>query len=279
MTDSAASDDPTGVSGVVVGVDTHKDRHVAVAINAVGARLGETSCPTSTSGYQQLEAWAAGYGPVHAFGVEGTGSYGAGLSRYLTAAGHAVCEVNRPDRATRRRQGKSDPIDAEAAARAVLAGQARVTPKAADATVEMIRMVKTARNSAVKARTQAINQIHALLITAPAPVREPLAGFKTDRLISTCAAWEDADPATAPAAVLAAVLASLAALARHTLAVLARRPRPSTPKQSGPRPSWSACATTSPPSPTWPAAPPRARPNARSSAASSATWSARSTRH
>jgi transposase len=223
MTDSAASDDPTGVSGVVVGVDTHKDRHVAVAINAVGARLGETSCPTSTSGYQQLEAWAAGYGPVHAFGVEGTGSYGAGLSRYLTAAGHAVCEVNRPDRATRRRQGKSDPIDAEAAARAVLAGQARVTPKAADATVEMIRMVKTARNSAVKARTQAINQIHALLITAPAPVREPLAGFKTDRLISTCAAWEDADPATAPAAVLAAVLASPAALARHTLAVLARR--------------------------------------------------------
>ncbi|MFC5232685.1 IS110 family transposase [Pseudonocardia zijingensis] len=228
MTDPAAGDDPAPVTGVVIGVDTHKDRHVAVAITPLGVRLGQTSCPASTTGYRQLHAWAGGFGPVHAFGVEGTGSYGAGLQRHLRAAGQVVCEVNRPDRATRRRRGKSDPIDAEAAARAVLAGHAQTSPKAADAAVEMIRMVKTVRSSAVKARTQAINQIHALLVTAPAELREELAGLSTTQLITTCADLTDTTDSTDPgdladAAGLADLLAGPTALARHTLAVLARR--------------------------------------------------------
>ena len=113
--------------GVIVGVDTHKDEHVAVGINQIGARLGEFHLTTTTQGYVALERWATRMGEVLAFGVEGTGSYGAGLARYLIGQGHTVIEVNRPDRSTRRRQGKSDPIDAEMAARAVLSGVARET--------------------------------------------------------------------------------------------------------------------------------------------------------
>ncbi len=115
-------------NGIIVGVDTHKDEHVAVAINRLGARLGEFHLATTTQGYAGLERWAMNMGEVIAFGVEGTGSYGAGLARYLISQVHTVIEVNRPDRSTRRRQGKSDPIDAEMAARAVLSGVSRDFP-------------------------------------------------------------------------------------------------------------------------------------------------------
>jgi transposase len=110
---------------VVVGVDTHADIHVAVVLSSLGARLGSTVVATSAAGFGELLDWAAGFGRIRCFGVEGTGSYGAALSRHLRARGHAVVEVDRPDRRTRRLQGKSDPVDAEAAARAVLAGTAR----------------------------------------------------------------------------------------------------------------------------------------------------------
>ena len=123
----------TGVAGhegrssfqVVVGVDTHQDKHVAVAIDQHGVRLGEFHTPTTTRGYQNLERWSLGLGAVQAFGIEGTGSYGAGVARFLSGRGFTVVEVNRPDRATRYRKGKSDPTDAESAARSVLAGVAR----------------------------------------------------------------------------------------------------------------------------------------------------------
>ena len=113
---------------IIVGVDTHKHVHAAVAISALGARLGTTNIPASVKGYRTLEAWARSLGPVQAFNVEGTGSYGAGLSRFLCEQGHAVFEVNRPNRQLRHQHGKSDPIDAEAAARAVLVGQAKPPP-------------------------------------------------------------------------------------------------------------------------------------------------------
>jgi len=116
---------------VVVGVDTHKDEHVAVAVDQMGVRLCERRVATTIPGATDLERWACGLGGVVAFGIEGTGSYGAGLSRFLTARGYTVVEVNRPDRSVRRRNGKSDPTDAEMAARAVLAGVARTTPKPA----------------------------------------------------------------------------------------------------------------------------------------------------
>jgi hypothetical protein len=110
-------------------VDTHKDVHVAAAKDALGRRLAITRIPTTPAGYQDLLAWARGLGEVDAFGVEGTSSYGAGLARFLRGHGQRVVEVNRPDRQARRRNGKSDPVDAEAAARAVQAGEATAAPK------------------------------------------------------------------------------------------------------------------------------------------------------
>ena len=136
---------------VVVGVDTHQDEHVAVAVDRQGVRLGELRTVATTHGYEELERWSRSLGEVRAFGIEGTGSYGTGVARFLTGRGYAVVEVNRPDRATRYRKGKSDPTDAEMAARAVLAGIADVTPKSGEGEVEMIRMLKSAKDSAVKA--------------------------------------------------------------------------------------------------------------------------------
>jgi transposase len=161
-------------AGVIVGVDTHKHVHAAVAINVVGARLGTMTVPVNSKGYRALEAWARSLGPVRAFGVEGTGSYGAGLSRFLCEQGHAVVEVNRPDRQLRHRKGKSDTVDAESAARAVLGGQATALPKSGTSAVEMIRHLKVARDTAVKARTQAMLTLKAVIISAPAALREQL---------------------------------------------------------------------------------------------------------
>jgi transposase len=159
---------------VIVGVDTHKHIHAAVAITALGARLGTMAIPVNAKGYRALEAWVRSLGPVRAFGVEGTGSYGAGLSRFLREQGHAVLEVNRPNRQLRHQKGKSDPLDAESAARAVLGGQATAVPKSGTGTVEMVRHLKVARDTAVKARTQAMLTLKALIVGAPAALREQL---------------------------------------------------------------------------------------------------------
>ena len=185
---------------VVIGVDTHQDEHVAVAIDGQGVRLGQRRSPATTWGYGDLERWSRSLGEVSAFGVEGTGSYGAGLARFLTGRGHSVVEVNRPDRSTRFRKGKSDPTDAESAARAVLAGVAGATPKSGEGEVEMIRMLKSAKDSAVKARTQAANQMKALIVTAPAQLRETLDGLTTAALATRCKSFRPGrlkDPAAA----------------------------------------------------------------------------------
>jgi transposase len=129
---------------------------------------------------------AAGHGGIAAFGVEGTGAYGAGLARHLRAAGQLVIEVDRPDRKIRRQRGKSDPIDAYAAAAAVLSGAAAGTPKTRDGRVEAIRTLRVARRSAIKGRTQAINQLKALVLTGPAELRQALAGQTTRQLLATC---------------------------------------------------------------------------------------------
>jgi transposase len=202
---------PTRDRHVTIGVDTHLDVHVAVALDERGVRLREIHVPTTLAGYRRLEHWATGLGSVEAFGIEGTGSYGAGLARFLGDRGHRVVEVNRPDRATRHRLGKSDPIDAEMAARAVLSGVATGTPKAGDGSIEMIRMLKIARDSAVKARTQTLNQLTSVLVTAPSELRESLGGLSTSRLLGRCAAFR-------PGAI-----DSPAAAARHALRSLARR--------------------------------------------------------
>ncbi len=172
---------------VTVGVDTHRDVHVAVALDQLGRRLDQIELATTRVGYERLLAWAQSLGSVEAFGVEGTGCYGAALARHLRARDMPVVEVMRPNRQTRRRKGKSDPTDAEAAARAVLSAEATGSPKAGDDLVEMIRVLRVARGSAIKARTQAINALRALLITAPPELRDQLRALSTTRLVDTAA--------------------------------------------------------------------------------------------
>jgi transposase len=158
MTTIGAEKPDTTEVAVILGVDTHLDFHVGVAVDHLGRRLGEASVPTTAKGYERLLCWAEGFGPVWCAGVEGTSSYGAGLARHLSARGIEVLEVERPERRRRsshRNREKSDSSDAEAAARAVLAGEASGVPKSADGRVEMIRALQAARRSAIKARTQA----------------------------------------------------------------------------------------------------------------------------
>jgi transposase len=188
---------PNAEVAVILGVDTHLDFHVAVALDHLGRRLGEASVPTTPKGYQKLLRWAEGFGPVRCAGVEGTSSYGAGLARYLRARGIEVLEVERPERrrrgSRRNLQKKSDPSDAEAAARAVLAGESSGVPKSGDGTVEMIRTLRAARRSAMKARTQAANQLQGLRVTAPEQLRRRLSGLSTKELVSVAARFRLAD--------------------------------------------------------------------------------------
>jgi transposase len=172
---------------VVGGVDTHKDVHVAAVVDTAGRILGTESFPTTAAGHRQLLRWMERHGTVLRVGVEGTGSWGAGLTRALTNAGVTVVEVDRPNRQLRRRRGKSDPVDAEAAARAALAGDATTTPKTHDGYVEMIRVLRVTRRSAVKARTQAANQLHALVVNAPDELRAQLRGLTLTALVAHAA--------------------------------------------------------------------------------------------
>ena len=171
------------------GVDTHLDVHVAAALSSIGGLLGTASFATTPAGYQQLLEWLGDFGPIGQVGVEGTSSYGAGLTRALQAAGVTVLEVDRPKRQVRRRVGKSDALDAVAAARAVLAGEALGAPKTKAGNVEGIRVLTVVRASSVKARTQALNQIRGLVSTAPAELREKLRSLTIRETVQLCAAF------------------------------------------------------------------------------------------
>lgn len=182
------------------GVDTHGEVHVAAAVDGTGRILGTQSFAATPAGYRGLLGWLRRHGRVVRIGVEGTGSYGAGLARYLAEEGVAVVEVNRPDRQRRRRHGKSDTVDAEAAARAALNGDATGTPKAGGGPVESVRVLRLARRSAVKARTQAANQINGLIVTSPDQLRCRLRDLDTDDRVAICTRFRTgdvADPAEA----------------------------------------------------------------------------------
>jgi transposase len=196
---------------IVVGVDTHKHVHVAVALDELGARLGELTISADSRGYETLAGWAEGLGQLRSFGIEGTGSYGVGLTSFLRRRGHSIVEVDRGDRRGRRSNGKSDTLDAEAAARAVLAGSAAAVPKSADGVCEMIRQVKIARDTAVKARTQALITLKCIVVNAPAELREQLAPLADKALLDRCAAFRRGP------------IESTTASAKHTLRALARR--------------------------------------------------------
>ena len=181
---------------VILGVDTHLDSHAAVAVDHLGRCLGESSVPTTVKGYEGLLRWAEDFGPVRCAGVEGTSSYGAGLARHLRGRGIEVLEVERPKhrrRSSRRNVEKSDPSDAEAAARAVLVGEASGVPKSGDGRAEMIRTLRAARRSAVKARTQAANQFQGLRVTAPEELLNRLRGLSTKELASVAARFRLGD--------------------------------------------------------------------------------------
>jgi transposase len=212
-------------SRVTVGVDTHGDLHIACALDQLGRHLATTRIATTPRGYRAL--LARSLGEVEGWGVEGTGCYGAGLVQFLAAQGQLVWEVNRPDRQARRRRGKSDPVDAEAAARVVQAGQATAIPKTGDHLVEMVRCLRVARTTAAKARTQTANALRALVVTAPAELREQLRDLPAAQLASTAARLRSGPIATTTAATKLALRllgeryqALDAELARWTLSLI-----------------------------------------------------------
>ena len=171
------------------GVDTHLDVHVAAALDERGALLGVESFATTESGYKKLLGWLSDFGPVELVGVEGTGSYGAGLTRHLQAERVRVVEVDRPNRQRRRRKGKSDPQDAISAARAALSGDACGEAKTRDGNVESMRVLRVARFSARKGRTQALNQMRSLISTAPESIRTELRGLNVFHLLERASTY------------------------------------------------------------------------------------------
>lgn len=200
---------------VIGGIDTHTDVHQAAVIDTIGRHLATEAFPTTPAGYRDLLEWLQSHGRVLVVGMEGTGSFGAELGRYLRANRIDVIEVDRPDRRARRAAGKSDPIDAYAAATAVLAGRATGTPKHRDGVVEAIRGLRVVRASAVKARTQTANQMKSLVITAPAEVREALRSLTTTELVRRLAASRPGTDLAAPAAAVRIALKRLARRYRH----------------------------------------------------------------
>ena len=171
---------------VIGGVDTHKHTHYAAAIDDHGRLLGHQEFPANDPGYQALLAWMREHGTVQAIGVESTGSFGATLTRALTAAGERVVEVNRPNRLARHMDGKSDRLDAEQIARAVLGQTSTAIPKTKSGTIEVIRTLRVARASAVKARTQAFNTLWGVMIGAPSPLRDELVVLTKRTLVNRC---------------------------------------------------------------------------------------------
>jgi transposase len=199
---------------VTGGVDTHQDTHTAAALDATGRLLGHRQFPATPAGYAALLGWLRGFGQLIVVGIEGTGVYGAGLTEFLQAAGVELVEVDRPDRKTRRHYGKSDPIDAEAAARAAQAGRATGTPKTRGGRIDALRTLRVARRSAVTARADAQRRIKALIVTAPAELRAELRALGDRALITHCATRRP-DRAAAADPTTAAVLALRALARRH----------------------------------------------------------------
>ena len=201
---------------VTGGVDTHRDAHVAAAIDAVGGVLGVESFTATATGEQKLAAWLGSFGELVVVGVEGTGSYGAGVARQLRAAGVSVVEVDRPNRQLRHRQGKTDELDAIEAARAAQSGRAFGVAKTRDGNVEAIRALVVAKRSARSTRVKTLNQIRHLGFTAPDAIRARLAGVSRADLAAEAAAFRPR-PGSDP--VVFATKMSLRLLGRRVLAL------------------------------------------------------------
>ena len=201
---------------VTGGVDTHLDLNVAAALDGIGGLLGVAEFPVTLAGHRALLGWLSGFGPVARAGVEGTGSYGAGLARFLRRAGVEIVEVDRPNRQARRRAGKSDPLDAIEAARAALSGRASGAAKSRDGNVEAIRALVVAKRSARSAKIQALNQIRHLSFTAPEQLRQRLAGVSRHQLAARAAALRPASREGADPVIVATKTALRAGLVTQT---------------------------------------------------------------
>jgi transposase len=199
------------------GVDTHLDFHVAAVLDHIGGLLGVETFETTEAGYRKLFEWLEGFGTVSRVGVEGTGSYGAGLSRFLLDQGVDVVEVDRPNRQLRHREGKSDPTDAVAAARAAMSGQATVRPKLRNGPVEQMRVLMVARRSARDQRVQTLNQIRHLVFTAPEPIRARFLGRYQKTLVNELAALRPRKSSQDPISYV--TLTTLRGLVRRILAL------------------------------------------------------------
>ena len=196
------------------------DVHVAAAVDANGGVLGVESFATTPAGFAELHGWLAGFGTVERVGVEGTGAYGAGLARYLRSRGLVVIEVDRPNRQERRRNGKSDELDAIEAARAALSGRASGIAKSADGDVEAIRALLVARRSGRDVRIKYLNQIRHLGFTAPDELRERLRDVPRDQLARTAAALR---PTAGSDTVVYATKLAIATLGRRVARARSRR--------------------------------------------------------
>lgn len=184
---SSMTENPPDVSTTIfVGVDTHKDTHHVAFTDSLGRDLDDKEFPSSAAGHADLIAWITTAGTVERIGVEGTGSYGSTLVTALRTAGLDVVDVDRPDRRSRRFQGKSDPIDARSAARAALTGKATTTPKSHDGHVEAIRFLRNARRSCTKARAEAITQLKSMIVNAPEDIRADLRTLTDAKLFTAC---------------------------------------------------------------------------------------------
>src|SRR6266508_3556201 len=205
-----------GRRAVTGGVDTHLDVHVAAALDEIGGLLGVESFEASRAGNDKLLGWLQSFGPVARVGVEGTGSYGAGLARLLRTAGVEVVEVDRPNRQARRRTGKSDPADAIEAARAALSGRAQGAGKTRDGNVEAIRVLVVAKRSARSSKIKALNQIRHLGFTASDELRERFSGISRQHLGAAAAGLR---PRAGSDPVTFATKTALATLGRRVLAL------------------------------------------------------------
>jgi transposase len=203
-------------SAVTGGVGTHLDLNVAAALDSVGGLLGVAEFPTTADGHDKLLCWLAGFGEIARVGVEGTGSYGAGLARHLRASGIEVVEVDRPNRQARRRRGKTDAVDAIEAARAAQGGRALGAPKTRDGNVEAIRALVVTRRSARDTKIKTMNQIRHLGFTAPDQLRQRLAGVSRRCLAKRAASLR---PRVDQGTVLFATATALRALGRRVVAL------------------------------------------------------------
>jgi transposase len=203
------------IQSIVGGVDTHKDLHVAAVVDDLDRVLDTQSFATTRQGYRMMLAWMRSFGELRRVGIESTGSYGAGLLRYMQSADVEVLEVTTPDRHDRRKRGKSDDLDAANAAHAAFAGQRTVTPKSRNGMVESLRVLKACRKSAVNARRIALQMIQNTIIAAPDRLRDQLRSMTRMQLIRTLAAWRP--DLTAYRDLEAAYRISLKSLARRYL--------------------------------------------------------------